>query len=155
MRANPPNPPTDIVLVHPQTLGELYPSPLRARAISLGSASNWLWNFLLGYFSNKIAAQYGPFIMLIFGSILVVSGIFVAFALPEVRGLTLEQGELPQFEVIQTNSVSDQTPSFLIAVDELFEADVKPWHSAKWVPSHGNTNRATLGAGNTLVHKVA
>ncbi len=86
---------------------------------------------MTGYFSNKVAARYGSFIMLIFGSILIVAGLFVFFFMPELKGLTLEQ------------------------VDELFESGVKPWNSAKWVPSRGNKNRGTLGAGQKLVHEAA
>ncbi|KDN53436.1 putative monosaccharide transporter [Tilletiaria anomala UBC 951] len=112
------------------TLSEMYPSPLRARCISLGSASNWFWNFMLSYFSNKIAAQYQSFIMLIFGSILFVSGIFVYFCLPEVRGLTLEQ------------------------VDDLFESGVSPWRSASWVPTKGNTNRNMFKRGEKAVRRL-
>lgn len=112
------------------TLSEMYPSPLRARCISLGSASNWFWNFMLSYFSNKIAAQYQSFIMLIFGSILFASGVFVYFAMPEVKGLTLEQ------------------------VDELFEHNVLPWKSGSWVPSRGNTNRNRFQKGEKEVRRA-
>lgn len=30
--------------------GELYPSRYRAKGMALSTASNWLWNFLLGEF---------------------------------------------------------------------------------------------------------
>ncbi|PWN92753.1 general substrate transporter [Acaromyces ingoldii] len=72
-------------------LSESFPQHLRAKSISLGSAANWFWNFMLSYFSNKIAAKYGPFIMLIFGSVMIFAVLFVFFAVPEVKGLTLEQ----------------------------------------------------------------
>ena len=94
-------------------LAESFNSPTRAKAVSLGSASNWIWNFLLSYFSNQIAAKYGPFIMLIFGSILVVAWAYVWLMIPEVKGLALED------------------------VDMLYAEHVKPWKSAAWVKERG------------------
>ncbi|CBQ72765.1 probable monosaccharide transporter [Sporisorium reilianum SRZ2] len=90
-------------------LAENFNAPTRAKAISLGSASNWLFNFLLSFFSNKIAAQYGPFIMLIFGSILVFAWAYVWLMIPEVKGLALEDVEL------------------------MYSQHIKPWKSSAWV----------------------
>lgn len=42
-------------------LSELYPQELRAKCVSLGSASNWFWNFMLGYFSPPLSKQYGEY----------------------------------------------------------------------------------------------
>jgi len=47
-------------------LGESFPLRVRAKAIALGSATNWVWNFLLSFFSPRIAADIGPLILLIF-----------------------------------------------------------------------------------------
>lgn len=104
-------------------LSESFPQHLRAKSISLGSAANWFWNFMLSYFSNKIAARYGPFIMLIFGSVMVFAVVFVFLAVPEVKGLTLEQ------------------------VDEMYDdTSVRPWNSARWTPSTGHDrNRSAVG----------
>jgi MFS transporter, SP family, sugar:H+ symporter len=30
-------------------IGEIYPLPIRAKGVSLATASNWLWNFVLSY----------------------------------------------------------------------------------------------------------
>lgn len=38
-------------------LGESFPLRVRPKAIAMGSAMNWLWNFLLGFFAPKIAAE--------------------------------------------------------------------------------------------------
>ncbi|KAF8346892.1 general substrate transporter [Amanita rubescens] len=34
--------------------------------IALGSATNWIWNFLLSFFAPRIAAKIGPLILMIF-----------------------------------------------------------------------------------------
>jgi MFS transporter, SP family, sugar:H+ symporter len=30
-------------------VGEIFPLPIRAKGVALSTASNWLWNFVLGY----------------------------------------------------------------------------------------------------------
>ncbi|EPQ31961.1 uncharacterized protein PFL1_00160 [Pseudozyma flocculosa PF-1] len=100
-------------------LSENYPQYIRAKCISLGSAANWIWNFLLSYFSPGIADKYDTFILLIFGSVLVFGFFYTYFMVPEVKGLTLEQ------------------------VDELYSQNVAPWRSASWVPTIGETNRGS------------
>ncbi|MCO5553764.1 hypothetical protein L7F22_007290 [Adiantum nelumboides] len=53
--------------------------------------------------------------MLIFGSVMIFAVLFVFFAVPEVKGLTLEQ------------------------VDEMYDdRSVRPWNSARWTPSTGH-----------------
>ncbi|KAF5377116.1 hypothetical protein D9757_008789 [Collybiopsis confluens] len=94
-------------------LGESFPLRIRPKAIALGSATNWIWNFLLSFFSPKIANDIGPLILLIFFGMLVVAFFYVYFFIPETRGLTLEE------------------------VDEMYRSGIKPWNSTKFVPSLG------------------
>ncbi|KIJ66473.1 hypothetical protein HYDPIDRAFT_109514 [Hydnomerulius pinastri MD-312] len=92
-------------------LGESFPLRVRAKGIALGSATNWIWNFLLSFFAPRIAAKIGPLILLIFFGMLVFGYVFVYFAIPETKGLSLEE------------------------VDEMYRAGVKPWNSSGWRPS--------------------
>ncbi|TKY86234.1 hypothetical protein EX895_005059 [Sporisorium graminicola] len=94
-------------------LAENFNAPTRAKAISLGSASNWAFNFLLSFFSNKVANHYGPLIMAIFGSILVFAWAYVWLMIPEVKGLALEDVEL------------------------MYSEHIKPWKSGAWVKERG------------------
>ncbi|KAJ3895370.1 general substrate transporter [Lentinula edodes] len=94
-------------------LGESFPLRIRPKAIALGSATNWVWNFLLSFFAPKIAADIGPLILLIFCGMLVVAFIYVFFFIPETKGLTLEE------------------------VDEMYRSGVKPWNSTSWTPTLG------------------
>ncbi|BEI80389.1 hypothetical protein CcaverHIS002_0109180 [Cutaneotrichosporon cavernicola] len=92
-------------------LGETFPLRVRPKAIALGAASNWFWNFMLGYFSPLIADDIGPLILLIFFGCLVAALIYVYFFIPETRGITLEQ------------------------VDELYRSGTPAWRSTTWRPS--------------------
>lgn len=92
-------------------LGESFPLRVRPKGIALGSATNWIWNFLLSFFAPRIANDIGPLILLIFFGMLVFGYGYVWLCIPETKGLALEE------------------------VDEMYRAGIKPWHSAKWRPS--------------------
>jgi len=98
-------------------LGESFPLRVRPKSIALGSATNWLWNFLLGFFSPNIAAKIGPLITLIFFGMLIFGVVYVYLLVPETKGLSLEE------------------------VDEMYRSGVKPWNSTKWTPSHAHFRR--------------
>ncbi|EIM83272.1 sugar transporter [Stereum hirsutum FP-91666 SS1] len=91
-------------------LGESFPLRVRPKSIALGSATNWIWNFLLGFFAPKIAVDIGPLILLIFFGALVFGWFYVYLLIPETKGLSLEE------------------------VDEMYASGVKPWRSAAWRP---------------------
>jgi len=91
-------------------LGESFPLRVRPKSIALGSATNWLWNFLLSFFAPRIAADIGPLILLIFFGMLLFGYVYVYLFIPETKGLSLEE------------------------VDELYRSGVKPWNSAAWKP---------------------
>ncbi|RXW18128.1 hypothetical protein EST38_g7728 [Candolleomyces aberdarensis] len=91
-------------------LGESFPLRIRPKGIALGSATNWLWNFLLSFFAPRIAARIGPLILLVFFGMLLFGYVYVYLCIPETRGLTLEE------------------------VDELYRSGVKPWNSTGWKP---------------------
>ncbi|KAH9923154.1 general substrate transporter [Epithele typhae] len=92
-------------------LGESFPLRVRPKAIALGSATNWLWNFLLSFFAPRIAEDIGPLILLIFFGMLTFGYVYVYLFIPETKGLSLEE------------------------VDEMYRSGVKPWNSMNWRPS--------------------
>ncbi|KAG1889677.1 general substrate transporter [Suillus fuscotomentosus] len=92
-------------------LGESFPLRVRPKSIALGSATNWFWNFMLSFFSPRIVDRIGPMIMMVFFGMLVFGYIYVYFAIPETKGLTLEE------------------------VDELYRSGIPPWRSVGWQPS--------------------
>ncbi|KAF6765549.1 general substrate transporter [Ephemerocybe angulata] len=98
-------------------LGESFPLRVRPKAIALGSATNWFWNFLLSFFAPRIAAKIGPLILLIFFGMLLFGYVYVYFFIPETKGLTLEE------------------------VDEMYTSGVKAWNSSTWKPHLGEKAR--------------
>src|SRR6201996_109281 len=90
--------------------GELYPSRYRAKGMALSTASNWLWNFLLGESSymiyinssidaNILPAFFTPFITgdidfrygYVFAACNFLGGLLVYFFVIEGQGRTLEE----------------------------------------------------------------
>ncbi|KAH9933296.1 MFS monosaccharide transporter [Fomitopsis serialis] len=67
--------------------GEIYPLNVRAKAMSMSVASNWLWNFGIGY-----ATPY--LVFFIWGSTCAGAFVFTYFFIPETKGLSLEQIDL-------------------------------------------------------------
>ncbi|TYJ53870.1 hypothetical protein B9479_005491 [Cryptococcus floricola] len=99
-------------------LGETFPLRVRPKCIALAASVNWLWNFLLSYFSPLITDDIGPLqvspypsILLIFFGCLVGAFVYVYFMLPETRGISLEE------------------------VDELYRSKIPAWRSKSWKPS--------------------
>ncbi|KAI9925872.1 hypothetical protein ASPWEDRAFT_42539 [Aspergillus wentii DTO 134E9] len=70
---------------------ELFPSKYRAKGMALSTASNWLWNFLIGFFTpfitNEIDFAYGY----VFAGCMFVGAFIVYFFVIEGQGRTLEE----------------------------------------------------------------
>ncbi|TFK75035.1 MFS monosaccharide transporter [Pluteus cervinus] len=77
--------------------GEIFPLQVRAKAMSLSVASNWLWNFAIGYATpflvNKAPGSAGlqAKVFFIWGSTCLGCLVFTYFCIPETKGLSLEQ----------------------------------------------------------------
>jgi len=97
--------------------GEIFPLNIRAKGMSLSVASNWLWNFGIGYATpylvdqstkgqpNGVAtAGLGVKVFFIWGSTCLGCLIFAYFFVPETKGLSLEQIDLLYQESSIVNS---------------------------------------------------
>ncbi|GAB1217051.1 hypothetical protein ATERTT37_006273 [Aspergillus terreus] len=89
---------------------ELYPSRYRSRAMAMSTASNWLWNFLIGFFTPFITGDIDFAYGYVFAGCLFVAVGVVYFCVLEGRGKTLEE------------------------MDMMYIMRVPPWKSSKWVP---------------------
>jgi sugar porter (SP) family MFS transporter len=79
---------------------EVFPSRLRAKGMSLSVASNWLWNFGIGYATPYLVnastpevktAGLGVKVFLIWGSTCLACIAFTYLLVAETKGLTLEE----------------------------------------------------------------
>ncbi|KAL1691222.1 general substrate transporter [Schizophyllum commune] len=80
--------------------GEIFPLQIRAKAMSLSVASNWLWNWAIGYATpylvNKEPGSAGleAKVFFIWGTCCLCCILFTIGFVPETKGLSLEQIDL-------------------------------------------------------------
>ncbi|EDK41195.2 hypothetical protein PGUG_05293 [Meyerozyma guilliermondii ATCC 6260] len=91
-------------------VSESYPLRIRSKAMSVATAANWLWGFLISFFTPFITSAIHFYYGFVFAGCLLFSFFYVFFFVRETKGLTLEE------------------------VDELYSQDVLPWKSSSWVP---------------------
>ncbi|TGZ79060.1 general substrate transporter [Ascodesmis nigricans] len=76
-------------------IGEIFPLPIRAKGVALSTASNWLWNFVIGYITPYMVdpgeGNLQAKVFFVWGSTCTLSLLFAYFFVPETKGLSLEQ----------------------------------------------------------------
>ncbi|RQM06671.1 hypothetical protein DH86_00001291, partial [Scytalidium sp. 3C] len=88
---------------------ELYPARYRSNAMALSTASNWIWNFLLAFFTPFIVQDIDFRYGYVFAGCLFLCVSTVYFFVIEGQGRTLEE------------------------IDTMYLTHVDPRKSAKWV----------------------
>jgi len=92
-------------------MGESFSARTRAKQSGISTASNWLWNFMIAFFTTPIVASIGYAYGFVFAGANLFMSVFVFFVLYEPQGLSLE------------------------AVDQMYnDPACKPWTSTKWCP---------------------
>lgn len=88
---------------------ELFPSRYRAKAMALSTASNWTWNFCVGFFTPFITGAIDFSYGYVFAACNLMAGLLVYFCVIEGQGRTLEE------------------------IDTMYLLGVQPWKSEEWV----------------------
>ncbi|AJU84684.1 Hxt6p [Saccharomyces cerevisiae YJM1444] len=91
-------------------VSETFPLRVKSKAMSIATAANWLWGFLIGFFTPFITGAINFYYGYVFMGCLVFMYFYVLLVVPETKGLTLEE------------------------VNTMWEEGVLPWKSASWVP---------------------
>ncbi|KAF8498516.1 general substrate transporter [Russula emetica] len=92
--------------------GEIFPLKIRAKAMSLSVASNWLWNWAIAYSTPYLVdpgagnLDLGTKVFYLWGTTCFCCIIFAYFCIPETKGLSLEQIDVLYQNVAPVNSVS-------------------------------------------------
>ncbi len=98
-------------------VGEIFPLNVRAKGMSLSSASNWLWNWAISFATpylvntGKGDAGLHVKVMFIWGSTCFCCIIFAYLCVPETKGLSLEQVDILYQHSWPINSVASSKPS--------------------------------------------
>lgn len=97
--------------------GEIFPLKVRAKSLSITTATNWLLNFVIGFVTPYLVdegegkAGLGAKVFFIWGTCCLIAIVFVWAMIYETKGLSLEQ------------------------VDELYSKVSKAWQSPGFVPT--------------------
>lgn len=91
-------------------ISETYPIRIRSKAMSVATAANWIWGFLISFFTPLITDQIHFYYGFVFTGCLLFSFFYVYFFVSETKGLSLEE------------------------VDELYAQNIAPWKSSGWTP---------------------
>ncbi|KAM0466832.1 hypothetical protein ACHAPV_000341 [Trichoderma viride] len=89
---------------------EIFPSRYRAKGMALSTASNWIWNFCIGFFTPFITGAIDFRYGYVFAGCNFLGALVVYFFVIEGQGRTLEE------------------------IDTMYLEHVLPWKSTKWVP---------------------
>jgi SP family sugar:H+ symporter-like MFS transporter len=74
-------------------LGEIFPSRIRARALGLAAAAQWVANFAITLSFPVMAAASLPLTYAMYALFAAASFFFVMYKVPETNGMSLEQAE--------------------------------------------------------------
>ncbi|CAL9733662.1 high-affinity hexose transporter Hxt6p [Monosporozyma servazzii] len=96
-------------------VAETFPLRVKAKGMAIAVGANWIWNFLLSFFTPFITGAINFYYGYVFMGCLVFAFLYVFFFVPETKGLTLEE------------------------VNTMWEEGVLPWKSANWVPPSRRT----------------
>jgi len=94
-------------------VGEIYPSRYRAKCMALATASNWVWNFLISFFTPYITGAIDYRYGYIFAACCFMGAIVVYFFVCESQNRTLEE------------------------IDTMYILGVNPIKSKHWQPPEG------------------
>lgn len=102
-------------------VSETYPLRIRSKAMSVATGANWMWGFLISFFTPFITGAIHFYYGFVFTGCLIFSFFYVYFFVRETKGLTLEE------------------------VDELYATDIPPWKTSGWVPPTSEDMANTTG----------
>lgn len=101
-------------------VGEMFPSRYRAVAMGLCTAANWLWNFLISFFTPWITGAIDYRYGYVFASCCFLGVLVTFFFVNESQQRSLEE------------------------VDSMYILGVVPWKSAGWKPLEEPVNSDNL-----------
>jgi SP family sugar:H+ symporter-like MFS transporter len=138
---------------------EIYPLKIRAKAMSISTASNWLLNFGIAYSTPFMVgngpgnADFGPRIFFIWGAFCLVAVLFVWCMVYETSKISLEQIDEMYERVNHAWQSTNFEPSwsFQQMLDEGWSPSAQPPSDHELQPTQSQTSADTsLGDGSSI-----
>ncbi|ODV97694.1 hypothetical protein PACTADRAFT_47563 [Pachysolen tannophilus NRRL Y-2460] len=90
-------------------VSEIYPLRIKSKAMGIAQGANWIWGFLISFFTPFITSAIRFAYGYVFMGCCVFSFFFVFFAIPETKGLSLEDVD----HLYETGTAAFKTGSFI------------------------------------------
>ncbi|KAI9295089.1 sugar transporter [Neoconidiobolus thromboides FSU 785] len=87
---------------------EIFPLSIRSKAISISTASNWLFNYIVGLLVPILIEKIGWVLMIIFGTFGFIMAASIYFFFPETKGRSLEEMDIVFGDVITDRDDPDK-----------------------------------------------
>jgi len=133
-------------------IGEIFPLNIRGKAMSMSAASNWLFNFAIGFATPYMVdslpgdAHLGSKVFFIWGTTCLGCLLFTYFFIPETKGLSLEQVDILYQNTTPIHSVKYR--------NRLFSENVHPTDMSAIQRINADLlGKGTLGRADTPVEK--
>ncbi|AEO64471.1 uncharacterized protein THITE_2110636 [Thermothielavioides terrestris NRRL 8126] len=117
---------------------EIYPSRVRAKAVSLSTASNWFWNMVLAFAVPPLLWNINYKMYYIFGAFNAAAFIHMTLFAPETKGYTLEEMD----EVFDSGRPAWKAHKKTSRLDEL-QREIEAGHLKVSVPLGGQAAAAS------------
>ena len=102
-------------------ISEIYPLRIRSKGMSVATAANWTWGFLISFFTTPITGSIHFAFGFVFFGCVVFGTIFTFLFVYETKGLSLEE------------------------VDQLYASGIPAWRSSTWTPPSKHDMAFTTG----------
>ncbi|KAK4133751.1 general substrate transporter [Trichocladium antarcticum] len=125
---------------------EIFPSKIRAKAVSLSTAANWFWNMVLAFGVPPLLWNISYKMYYIFGAFNAAAFVHMALMAPETKGYTLEEMD----DVFDSGRPAWKTQKKRSRLEEL-EREIEAGNFKVSVPlgPHGGTAATTGGTNPT------
>ncbi len=125
---------------------EIYPSKIRAKAVSLSTASNWFWNMVLAFAVPPLLWNISYKMYYIFGAFNAAAFVHMSLLAPETKGYTLEEMD----EVFDSGRPAWKKLEKRSRLDELErEIEAGNLKVSSECPKHDNTAGSSMRLSNS------
>ncbi|KAK9385274.1 hypothetical protein V1515DRAFT_646404 [Lipomyces mesembrius] len=134
-------------------VGELYPARYRATCMGLATSSNWLFNFLIGFFTTFITAKIDYLYGFVFAGCCFALFFIVYFFVIETKGRSLEECQVESSQLMRDGDGLVKTDDlYLEAGGNRFAKDEHSVH--EMIPSHDENAPGPSHTSNADIEKA-
>ncbi|KAM3164711.1 Hexose transporter HXT11 [Lachancea thermotolerans] len=110
-------------------VSETFPLRVKSKGMALSTAANWIWGFLISFFTPFITGAINFYYGYVFMGCLIFAYFYVFFFVPETKGLTLEEVNIMWLESVPAWNSSSWVPPTRRSADYVVDTSSKNFFS--------------------------